>query len=64
METIPNHILLAEYVKPMLTTLCQLVDELGSRSVRILLDLINGGEQQATLSTKLRIGGSVRSTNE
>ena len=54
-----------EYIEPMLTTLCQPVDELGSRSVRILLDLINGGEQQhVTLNTKLRIGGSVRSINE
>lgn len=54
-----------EYIEPMLTTLCQPVDELGSQSVRILLDLINGGEQQhITLGTKLRIGGSVRSVNE
>ena len=46
----------------MLTTLCQPVEELGSRSVQILLELINGGEQQhVTLSTVPRTGESVRS---
>ena len=55
-------ITVSEYIQPMLTTLCQPVEELGSRSVQILLELINGGEQQhVTLSTVLRTGESVRS---
>ena len=51
-----------EYIDPPLATLCQPMEEMGRRSVEILLELIDGtGEnRQETLPTAYRAGGSVR----
>lgn len=51
----------SEYIHPMLTTLCQPVEDMGTKSVDILLSLLNGGEHRhLTLPTTLRAGQSVR----
>ncbi len=51
----------SEYIHPMLTTLCQPTEEMGTRSVDILLRVIRGGPQEhLTLPTTLRAGQSVR----
>ena len=51
----------SEYIYPMLTTLCQPTEEMGTKSVEILLDVIRGGEQRhLTVPTTLRAGESVR----
>ena len=51
-----------EYIDPPLATLCQPMEEMGRRSVEILLELIDGtgGNRQETLPTAYRAGGSVR----
>lgn len=52
----------SEYIDPPLATLCQPMEEMGRRSVEILLELIAGtGEnRQETLPTSYRTGASVR----
>ena len=52
----------SEYVCPTLSTLSQPVEAMGSESVRILLDVIEGPSkpQHLRLSTVFREGGSVR----
>lgn len=51
----------SEYIYPMLTTLCQPTDEMGARSVELLLGAIQGGvHRHLTLPTTLRAGQSVR----
>ena len=51
----------SEYIHPMLTTLCQPTEEMGTKSVEILLGVIRGGEQRhLTVPTTLRAGESVR----
>ena len=52
----------SEYIYPMLTTLCQTLEEMGRRSVEILLDLVEGRgcHRQETVQTVLRQGGSVK----
>lgn len=53
-------IAVSEYIHPMLTTLCQPTEEMGSRSVALLLDVIRGGvPTHVTLPTTLRKGQSV-----
>lgn len=53
---------MSAYVVPTLTTLAQPQEELGGRSVQILVDLIEGrpAERHVQLPTSLRSGGSVR----
>ena len=52
----------SEYINPPLATLCQPMEEMGRRSVEILLELLDGtGEnRQETLPTTYRAGASVR----
>ena len=54
-----------EYFHPMLTTLCQPMEEMGRRSVEILMDMIHGrGRPRCeTVRTVLRRGASVRRIN-
>ena len=51
----------SEYIDPPLATLCQPMEEMGRRSVRILGELIEGVGQnrQETLPTTYRPGASV-----
>ncbi len=53
----------SEYVHPPLATLCQPMEEMGRRSVDILLAQIGGegGGVHEQLSTTYRVGGSVQS---
>lgn len=53
---------ISDYIHPQLTTLCQPMQELGKRSVDILLDLIlnQGLNRQEILPTTFRSGASVR----
>lgn len=55
-------IAVSEYIHPMLTTICQPKEELGLRSVELLLAAIEGrgAHRQLTLPTSLRRGASVR----
>ena len=51
----------SEYIYPMLTTLCQPTDEMGTKSVEILMSVIRGGaHRHQILPTTLRTGQSVR----
>ena len=51
----------SEYIYPMLTTLCQPTDEMGAKSVEILMSIIHGGtHRHLILPTTLRTGQSVR----
>ena len=51
----------SEYIYPMLTTLCQPTDEMGDKSVEILMSVIRGGtHRHLILPTTLRTGQSVR----
>ncbi len=51
----------SEYIYPMLTTLCQPTDEMGAKSVEILMSVIRGGSHRhLILPTTLRTGQSVR----
>ena len=55
----------SEYIYPMLTTLCQPTDEMGARSVDILMSVIRGGtHRHLILPTTLRTGQSVRDLNQ
>ncbi len=56
---------MSEYFQPMLTTLCQPMEEMGRRSVEILMDMIHGrGRPRCeTVRTVLRRGASVRRIN-
>ena len=53
---------LSAYIEPPLTTLCQPMEEMGRRSIQILLDMIEGrsGNCHEVLPTVLRPGGSVK----
>ena len=53
---------MSAYAVPTLTTLAQPQEEIGQRSVQILLDMIEGrgGNRHVQLRTALRTGGSVR----
>ena len=53
----------SEYIDPPLATLCQPMEQMGRRSVEILLELIEGTgtNRQETLPTTYRTGASVRS---
>ena len=53
---------ISNYTDPILTTLCQPMEEMGTRSVEILVDMIQGssGHRHELLPTKLRQGASVR----
>lgn len=55
-------IAVSEYIHPMLSTLCQPREELGARSVELLLAMIEGrgGHQQVSLPTTFRAGASIR----
>ena len=54
----------SEYIYPMLTTLCQPTDEMGAKSVDILMSVIRGGaHRHLILPTTLRAGQSVRDLN-
>lgn len=55
-------IAVSEYIHPMLSTLCQPKEELGAKSARLLLDMIEGrgGHEQMTLPTTFRSGASIR----
>ena len=52
----------SEYINPPLSTLCQPMEQLGQRSVEILLDMVQGrgGHRCETLPTTYRTGASVR----
>lgn len=52
----------SEYIHPMLSTLCQPMEEMGRCSVEILLDLVEGRgtQRHETLPTALREGASMR----
>lgn len=51
----------SEYIHPMLTTLCQPMTAMGTKSVELLLGVIRGGaHDHLTLPTTLRVGESVR----
>lgn len=52
----------SEYIDPMLTTLCQPMEEMGRRSVEILLDMVEGKghNRHETVATTFRAGASVR----
>ena len=52
----------SDYIDPPLTTLCQPMEEMGRRSIEILLDMIEGrsGNCHEILPTVLRPGGSVK----
>lgn len=50
----------SEYISPILTTLCQPTEEMGRKSVELLLHIIRGGEaEHLTLQTVLRTGQSI-----
>lgn len=55
----------SEYINPMLSTLCQPVEELGKNSVSILLDMIEGrsGNIHQVLPTHFREGASLSKVN-
>ena len=55
-------IAVSEYIHPMLSTLCQPKEELGTRSAELLIDMIEGrgGHAQVTLPTAFRVGASIR----
>ena len=55
-------IAVSEYIHPVLTTFCQPKEELGQRSVELLLATIEGrgAHRQLTLPTSFRRGASVR----
>ena len=52
----------SEYINPPLATLCQPMEQMGRRSVEILLDMVQGtgGHRCETLPTTYRAGASVR----
>lgn len=52
----------SEYIDPPLTTLCQPMEEMGQRSVEILLDMVEGKghNRHETVATTFRAGASVR----
>jgi len=58
-------IAVSEYIHPMLSTLCQPVEEMGKKSVGILLDMIEGrcGNRHEVLPTRFREGSSIRNMN-
>lgn len=58
-------IAVSEYIHPMLSTLCQPVEEIGQKSVDILLDMIEGrsGNRHVVLPTCFREGASIRKLN-
>ena len=58
-------IAMSEYIHPMLSTLCQPVEEMGQRSVDILLDMIEGrsGNRHVVLPTCFREGSSICKLN-
>ena len=55
----------SEYIDPPLTTLCQPMEEMGERSVDILLDMVQGEghNRHEILPTTFRKGASVRNIN-
>ena len=55
----------SEYIDPPLTTLCQPMEEMGERSVDILLDMVQGEghNRHKILPTTFRKGASVRNIN-
>lgn len=55
----------SEYIQPMLTTLCQPMTEMGTRSAELLIGLINetGTNRQILLPTVLRAGESILPLN-
>ena len=73
-RTVPNDcsviaidgIEVSDYIDPPLTTLCQPMEEMGCRSMEILLDMIEGrsGNRHEVLPTVLRPGGSVKTLVE
>ncbi len=58
-------ITMSAYTVPTLTTLVQPAEELGTNSVQILVDMIEGqaGNRHMELDTSLRTGGSIRKLN-
>ena len=52
----------SEYIHPMLSTVCQPKEALGTRSAELLLDVLAGrsGHKQITLPTTFRAGASIR----
>lgn len=58
-------IAVSEYIHPMLSTLCQPVEEMGQKSVDILLDMIEGrsGNRHVVLPTCFRKGASICELN-
>ena len=54
-------IAVSEYIHPMLSTFCQPKTELGTKSVELLLDMLEGrgGHRQLTLPTTFRPGASI-----
>ncbi len=58
-------IAVSEYIHPMLSTLCQPVEEMGRKSVTILMDMIEGrsGNRHEVLPTHFREGASICKLN-
>ncbi len=58
-------IAMSEYMNPMLSTLCQPVEEMGRKSVSILMDMIEGrsGNRHEVLPTRFRVGASISKLN-
>lgn len=58
-------IAVSEYIHPMLSALCQPVEEMGQKSVAILLDMIEGrsGNRHEVLPTRFREGASICKVN-
>ena len=53
---------ISDYTTPTLSTMVQPAEEMGRESVRLLLDVLNGGENRhVRLETSFRSGASIRS---
>lgn len=58
-------IAVSEYIQPTLSTLCQPVEEMGKKSIAMLLDMIEGrsGNRHEVLPTSFRKGASICKVN-
>ena len=56
---------ISEYTHPMLTTLCQPTEEIGTKSAELLLDMLRGETaEHLTVPTRLRAGQTVRTAGD